>query len=365
MVRFLFLLLVILSSCSKIDDLPIDKIEDNPIFSVQMMINGDSLNLGAGLQDYFMFAQSDTIGSLRINKGLLAPSVDSSPHLHSAFAINFIGQDIRSGEFVLPETREMELFNSDTIPFWQLSLQASLFGNLPSTNMKLFIDDEEYDYSSETPYLVQQKEVNRVTLVKDVAGKNYYYTVNVKEEGLKSFGSENLHIYFEGENSSNSRIFVNANFEILSTMITFPDGLKYDFESSISIDQLGEYKLVAYNSVTETVIEANFFIEKDETQKWVSSRINFTGSKEYLGMIEALNTAYIEFYDAKGKYFNSILRSSQPASSYFRISKVEPFLPNLDDQPTDKISFSTQLILQSEDEETILFSGSGIMALGN
>ena len=365
MIRFLLLLVVVLSSCSKLDDLPIDKIEDNPIFSVNMIINGDSITLGAGLQDYFMFAQSDTVGSLRINRGLLAPSAESSPLLQSAFAVNFIGQDINSGKYVLPEKGELELFNSDTIPFWQFSLQASLFGNFPSTSMKLFIDSEEYTYSSDIRYMIQQKAENNVGLVKEIEDKKYYYNVTTKGNGLKNLGSENLHIYLEGEDSSNSKIFVQANFDNIYTTITFPDGKVYDFESSISIDQLGEYKLTALNINSQTIIEANFFIEMDETKNWVSSRINFTGSNEYLGMVDALNTTYIEYYDADGKYYNSILRTSQPASSYFRIQKIEPFLPNVDDQPTDKISFSAQVILQSEDNETILFSGSGIIAVGN
>src|SRR5690606_19907842 len=154
-------------------DLPIDKLEDNPIFTVNMTINGDSLTLGAGIEDYFMFAESDTIGSLRINRGLLAPSNGTSPLLQSALVVNIIGQDVISGNYVYPKIGELDLFDSDTIPFWELSVQASLFGNFTSTNMKLFIDGEEKTYSSESRYLIEQKAENRVELVKELEGKKY------------------------------------------------------------------------------------------------------------------------------------------------------------------------------------------------
>lgn len=367
MVRFLFFIaLLVFISCSKIDDLPIDKIEENPVFSINLNVGGIPFSYEAGIDDYFMFAGSDTIGALRINRGLLAPSFDRNPILESALSINFVGQDIRSGIFIRPDTGDLALFNNDTIPYWEMNIQASLFGDFDDSPMKVEIDGEEFNYSSQKKYMVQRRDKNKVKLKKTLGDKNYYYALTSLEGNPDNLGSQYLHIFLEGDNEENAKIYVQSNLNDFSLAIIFPDGSMYDFKESILVNQLGEYKISAVSNTTSTLIETNFFIERDERNKLKSSRINFTGNTSYIGMIESLNSAFIEYYDAEGKFYTSVPKGGtvQPASSFLRIEKVEVFQPNISDEPADKITFSGEIILISSDNKTLLFTGSGTIALG-
>lgn len=364
--RFLFLIVVVaVTSCSKIDKLPIDRMEENPVFGVNLNVGGIPFVFEAGLEDYFMFAQADTIGSLRINKGLLAPSSDQHPVLQSALSINFVGQDIRSGETIRPDAGELALFTNDTVPSWEMNVQASLFGEFEHSGMKLQIDGKDFDYSSQANYLIRRKNRNTVKLFRKSGEKTYYYSLINLKESLDNLGQQNLHIYLEGNSENNAKIYVQSNLEDYSPVIVFPDGSKYDFEESIAVNQLGEYKVTATSDRTNTVIETNFFIDKDQHGRLRSSRISFTGSTRYLGMIESLNSAFIEYYDAGGNLYTSVSKATdQPSSSFFRIEKVEVFQSHMSEEPADKVTFSGEVVLTSSDNKTLLFSGSGVIALG-
>lgn len=367
--KFLFLGILFcmtLVGCSKVELPAPDVNPEDPVFTVKGLLNGAPINIAAGVDDYQLTSDYDTLGNGLIEmKGSIEVLDNCSPICQPAlnFTINSSDDYLTGGSFDVDESLYEGLYNYqyggtapvgygdsamvvilETYSVWltdphsiEWSLDDGVFQ--PFNSPLLFLTEDQVQTNQNIVFriMVGGTEVLRHEQAL-TPNDNHYCDFDLFPTALGPHDFD-LQFYDYGQYH-----FVNWNDELSG----------YIHQHQIQLDPLEDLHHYFVRSVIDNVCTSQInMVFKKNNDGWFEPAYLKDAFIQYLGPqnYPQFGAVSIEYIDEQGKVFNS---SAEFQSGFFEILNVDSFQDNSAGQKTKKVQFrADELTLISQDGEVI------------
>lgn len=345
----------LMNGCNEIED-PKPVVE-NPFFTVQASVDGQTIHLQAGVDDYYLYTTQDT-DSLGVPAFRGHLRKENCNPCSNSVAVFFRGDDINQPSIQSITTEGERDFFEPTYVVQDESYQIRFFSEQDSGTVSHY-----WQLSDGTTFTTANPVYNFVaagaqnsfnvlhvtSVINDTCSAALSNVIEVQSSCQPNFStqSQGYTVYFDANYSAGTQIVWNfgdgsAGYGT-STSHTYNAPGMYHVEMQVfepANSCFGHiYKQVIVSDTLDC--HANFHYQIDYQPQVMSDSLQ-------------LGTVGVEWYNESGTKYSSALRK-QPEGSYFEMLESHAYLQNENNQSTVEFSANVDVYLYSEQGDSVRF----------
>lgn len=359
---YLFCCIVLgLSSCSQGHPLDFDKVNNSPVFKLDITIDGRPVNVNAGKDDFFMLTDFEEAGDFVMKKGMISRYSPTSGASKPTFGLSTISHNILSNDLFELRNGQYKPFTTQGQTKWLFDFKPDFHGATSSFEpVFILVDGLQSILEPDAFNTVDLDDVAEISVITTYQQKLLFYTIGNVLEG-KNF----THLLTEravrfNSDESGFKFRLYEDYKWTDVVIELPDGQTLKFDNTTKFNEPGEYVFTLFDSISGAYISSNVIVNKFEIG-FIENSV-FMNTTFQLQDKEAYEKYFVfEYVDENGLKYSSV---DFAEGHYFNVVDISSFEDSPQNTPTQKITVEFDIPLaDSAKQEIISMKGVGVFAL--
>lgn len=357
----LFFIILSLTSCSKGQHLGIDKINNSPVFKLDITIDGKDVKVNAGKDDYFMLTEFEEKEDFVMKKGMISRYSPALGATKPTFGLSTVSYNTLSKDFFNLNVGSYLPFTKIDQTKWLIDIKPLVQGVTSSiAPVFILVDGQQTELDTNSSNIQNLDDVSELTIITSYQENSLFYTIGNTEEGeeFKHLLSKRA-VQFKSEDVA-FKFQLTGGYEWTDVVIQLPNNEVLNFDASTNFTEPGEYIFTLFDEVSGAYVYSNFIVEKIEV-KYAENSV-FVNTTFHLQDKELYEKYFVfEYIDDNGAKFSSVDFSD---GHYFNVLDISPFEQSPQNTPTQKVTVEFDIpMADSLNEQIISVKGEGVIAL--